>query len=48
VFDDVGIDEAGDGALAKEGLAEALGKNGGQFLGGRSGFRVRRHEKFPY
>ena len=40
VFDDVGIDEAGDDALADEGFAEALRKNGGQVVGGRFGFRV--------
>ena len=40
VFDDVRIDEAGDGALAKEGLAEALGQKSGQVVGGRSGFGV--------
>jgi hypothetical protein len=39
VLDDVGIDEAGDGALAEEGFAEALREKGGQVVGGRFGFR---------
>ena len=40
MFDDVGIHEAGDGAFADEGFAEALGKKGSQVVGGRFGFRV--------
>ena len=48
VFNHIGIDEARDGAFAEEGFAEALGQNSGQFAGGRPGFRIRRHEKFPY
>jgi hypothetical protein len=38
MFDDVGIDEAGDGTFAEEGFAEALGKKSGQVVGGRFGF----------
>ena len=48
VFDDVGIDEAGNDAFAEEGFAEALGEEGSRVVGGRFGFRFGRHEKFPY
>src|SRR5258705_10133364 len=40
VFDDVGIDEAGNDAFADEGFAETLGENGGQVVRRRFGFRV--------
>ena len=44
VFDDVGIDEAGDAAFAEDGFAELLGEGGGEVP--RCGFWFRCHGKF--
>lgn len=45
VFDNVGIDEAGDAAFAEEGFAEMLGQGGGESVGRGFGFRLCRHAK---